>query len=176
MKGDRDQGSKNSNFKDQNRSQRLSRNDTRRVSYPDDRYSLHLECVHSYLEAPSHHYSGVSSSNFPYSALDDVPRYVDLALRNLRARLDYDVSAGAGAGTSLYGGDAYGPIDRAPQAGYSGHGSSIQDLKKTLCIGKSTILIEKKTLLRNLNCFQIRSHEMEVNKDLQICETCGNLL
>jgi len=119
-KGDRDTGSKKSNFKDQNRSRGLSRNDARRVSYPDDRYSRHLERVHSYLDAPSRPYSGVSGSKRPYSALDDVPRYADQALRHPRARLDYDV--GAGAGASLYGGAAYGRLDRAPQAGYGGHG------------------------------------------------------
>jgi hypothetical protein len=62
-------------------------------SYPDDRYAHHLERVHSYLDAPSRPYSGASESKHSYSALDDVPRYVDPTLRNSRARLDYDVSA-----------------------------------------------------------------------------------
>jgi hypothetical protein len=45
MKGGCDLGSKNFNFKDQDRSRGLSRNDTCKVSYLDDRYSHHLERV-----------------------------------------------------------------------------------------------------------------------------------
>lgn len=116
-KRDRDTGFRKSNFRDQNRSRGVSRNETRRLSYPDDRYSRHLERVHSYLDAPSRHYPGVSGSKRPYSALDDVPRYAEPALRHPRARLDYDVNAGA----SLYGGAAYGRLGRAPEAGYSNH-------------------------------------------------------
>lgn len=125
-KGDRDTGSRKSNFRDQNKSRGLSRSDTRRFSYPDDRYGRHLERVHSYLDAPSRPYSGVSGSKRPYSAMDDVPRYADAPLR--RARLDYDdVSAGA----PLYGGPAYSRLGRAPQAGYS-------DLGRTELIGQQS--------------------------------------
>lgn len=118
-KGDRDQGPRKSNVRDQNKSRGSSRNDTRRIPYANDRYSRHLERVHSYLDAPSRPYGGVSGSKRPYSALDDVPRYGEPDLRHSRARIDYDVSAGA----SLYGGTGYGRLGRAPQSGYSGQQS-----------------------------------------------------
>lgn len=118
-KGDRDQGPRKSNVRDQNKSRGSSRTDTRRIPYANDRYSRHLERVHSYLDAPSRPYGGVSGSKRPYSALDDVPRYAEPDLRHSRARLDYDVSAGA----PLYGGTGYGRLGRAPQSGYSGQQS-----------------------------------------------------
>eukprot|EP01018_Ginkgo_biloba_P018259 Gb_21243 [translate_table: standard] len=92
----------------------LSRSVTRRLPYPQDSYSRHLDRIPNYPDGHTRPYDLLAGSKRPYSALDDVPRYADPALRHPRARLDYDTSAGA----SLYGQSTR--LGRGPQAGYSG--------------------------------------------------------
>ncbi|RVW14993.1 Heterogeneous nuclear ribonucleoprotein Q [Vitis vinifera] len=90
-----------------------------RRTYEDDAYGQRFERPPppSYREGRPRDYDSIAGSKRPYGALDDVPpRYADASVRQSRARLDYEMSAGA----SQYG-DAYGD-SRSSMSSQDSHG------------------------------------------------------
>lgn len=95
-----------------------------RRAYVDDGYSQRFERPAppppSYREGRARDYDSMSGSKRPYAALDDVPpRYAESGVRQSRARIDYEYSAGA----SQYG-DAYGDRLGRSNIGYGSGRSS----------------------------------------------------
>ncbi|KAB1228258.1 Heterogeneous nuclear ribonucleoprotein Q [Morella rubra] len=95
-----------------------------RRAYVDDGYSQRFERPAppppSYREGRARDYDSMSGSKRPYVALDDVPpRYAESGVRQSRARIDYEYSAGA----SQYG-DAYGDRLGRSNIGYGSGRSS----------------------------------------------------
>ncbi|KAH9328229.1 hypothetical protein KI387_000337, partial [Taxus chinensis] len=129
---------------DHNKSRRFSQSgrapprvSSRNLPYPRDSYTRHLELVNSYIGEAGRPYGAISGSKRPYSAVDDVPRYADPALRNSRARVDYDVG-----GASLYAGAAYGQsvrLGRAPEASYGGHPRGSYGYDRDVGYGRSSL-------------------------------------
>jgi hypothetical protein len=66
---------------------------SRRPPYLEESYSRRMD--KPYRDSHGRDYDNVSRSKHPYSAVEEPPRYVEPTIRNLRARLDYGVSASA---------------------------------------------------------------------------------